>query len=474
MKEKSDIGVIGLAVMGSNLALNMESRGYTVSVYNRSGEVTEAFIAEKCEEKNFRAAFSLKELAMQLEKPRKVFLMVKAGEAVDSVLSSLYETLEPGDIIIDGGNSYFKDTERRVREAEEKGFLYVGCGISGGEEGALKGPSMMPGGSKGAKDLVMPILLSICARTDAGEACCSWIGEGGSGHFVKMVHNGIEYGDMQILCETYDIMKKYLGMENDQCGRTFGRWAKQELSGYLAEITGAILQKKDEDGSFLVDKILDAAGQKGTGKWTSMEAMDRGSVLTVIDEAVNSRNLSALKDERIAAAKLYDKESYSGTVVPAEKRFMALDELKSAAYAAKIISYAQGFALMKAASEHYGWTLNLGEIALTWRGGCIIRSSFLDDIKRAYVNNINLDNLLLDEMFAQAVKNALPGWKQTLAAAVLNGIPVPALASALEYFEGYISPVLPANLLQAMRDYFGAHTYERVDRPRGEFFHSLW
>ena len=472
MKERSDIAVVGLGVMGSGIARNLESKGYTVSVYNRSEDKCAAFF-ERFGEGNFRRADSLEELCGQLETPRKVLLMVKAGEAVDETLQQLAPYLEPGDVVIDGGNSYYKDTQRRMQSMEEQGFLYVGCGISGGEEGALKGPSLMPGGSEGAKDLLMPVFLDICARTEIGEACCSWMGSGGAGHFVKMIHNGIEYGEMQLLCETYEMMHRYLGMDTAMCGRTFSRWAKQ-TPGFLLETAEKVLLKPDEDGTPLVEKILDAAGQKGTGAWTVDAAMALGVPVPVISEAVNARSLSARKELRTVLSEKYGRPGYTGQVMPAEVRFEKLQMLQTALLQARILCYAQGFEVLQAASDVYGWNWNLGEISQVWRAGCIIRNSLLSDIKQSYVYDRNLTQLL----DANLIHSMLPEGNGALTAACIaaaeNGIAVPAFSAALQYFNGYTSLYLPANLLQGMRDLFGAHTYERTDAAKGESFHTEW
>ena len=467
---KSDIGVIGLAVMGENLVLNMESKGFTVSVYNRTVEKVTSFIQGRAAGKNIFGAYSLEELVSQLEKPRKVMLMVKAGVAVDGFIENLLPLLEPGDILIDGGNSYFPDTIRRTAYVESKGLLYIGTGVSGGEEGALKGPSMMPGGSAAAWPHVKPIFQAICAKVEDGSPCCDWVGENGAGHFVKMVHNGIEYGDMQLICEAYQLMRDLLGMSAPEMHEVFKQWNETELNSYLIEITGDILAFRDEDGQPMVDKILDTAGQKGTGKWTGIAALDEGVPLTLIGEAVFARSLSAMKDERTAAAKAFPKEKavFSGN------REAFIEDIRRALYASKIISYAQGYALMRAAAKTYGWNLNYGEIALMWRGGCIIRSVFLGRIKEAYDWDASLTNLLLDPYFNDEIKTLVPAWRNVVGEAVRQGVPAPALCAALSYFDGYTSDRLPANLLQAQRDYFGAHTYERVDRPRGEFFHTNW
>ncbi len=466
-----DIGLIGLAVMGENLVLNMESKGFSVAVYNRTVEKVDKFINGRGKGKNFYGAHSIEDLCANLKRPRKVMLLVKAGQAVDDFIEQLLPHMEPGDIIIDGGNSHFPDTIRRCKYVESKGLLYIGTGVSGGEEGALRGPSMMPGGSPAAWPHVKEIFQTICAHTDNGEPCCDWVGEGGAGHFVKMVHNGIEYGDMQMICETYHIMKQCLGMTNPEMHQVFAEWQEGELNSYLIEITRDILGYRDEDGQYVVDLILDTAGQKGTGKWTVMAALDEGQPLTLIAEAVFSRCLSAIKDERVKASQVI-----RGDVRPAftGDRAAFLNDLRKALYAAKIVSYAQGYQLMRAAAKTYGWNLNYGGIALMWRGGCIIRSVFLGKIKEAFDRNPNLENLLLDPFFADVVNNSQAAWRRVVGQAVAMGIPVPALSSALNFLDGYRSAWLPANLLQAQRDYFGAHTYERVDKPRGEFFHTNW
>ncbi|MCC8164321.1 MAG: decarboxylating NADP(+)-dependent phosphogluconate dehydrogenase [Lachnospiraceae bacterium] len=468
--KKGDIGLIGLAVMGENLVMNMESKGFTVAVYNRTTSKVDAFVSGRAAGKNIIGCHSLQELADSLEKPRKVFMMVKAGEAVDSMIEQLLPVMEPGDIIIDGGNSHFPDTIRRTEYVESKGLLYVGTGVSGGEEGALKGPSMMPGGSPAAWPYVKPIFQAICAKVEDGSPCCDWVGENGAGHFVKMVHNGIEYGDMQLICEVYQLMRDGLGMTNEEMHQVFTDWNKTELDSYLIEITRDILGYKDENGEAVVDKILDTAGQKGTGKWTGIAALDEGVPLTLIGEAVFARCLSAMKDERVEASKRYPHRipAFTGD------RDEMLEKLRRALYASKIISYAQGYTLMRTAAKTYGWNLNYGGIALMWRGGCIIRSVFLGKIKEAYDKNPELQNLLLDDYFAETIESLVPAWRDVVAFAEQIGVPMPAISSALSYFDGYTTDRLPANLLQAQRDYFGAHTYERVDQPRGQVFHTNW
>lgn len=469
--EKSDIGLIGLAVMGENLVLNMESKGFRVSVYNRTVEKVDKFVQGRGKDKNIFGARSLEEFVSSLKSPRKVFLMVKAGQAVDDFIEKLIPVLDPGDVIIDGGNTHFPDTARRTAYVESKGLLYIGTGVSGGEEGALKGPSMMPGGSPAAWPLVKPIFQGICAKVENGQPCCDWVGEGGAGHFVKMVHNGIEYGDIQLICECYHIMKELLGMSNEEMHETFAEWNKGDLDSYLVEITRDILAKKDEDGKYVLDYILDTAGQKGTGKWTAISALDAGVPLTLIGESVFARCLSAQKEERVAASKILQG--------PAPAKFNGdrkafLEDLRKALFAAKVVSYAQGYALMKAAAKEYGWNLNYGGIALMWRGGCIIRSVFLGKIKEAFDNNPEIANILLDPYFSGKLAEAQSGWRNVLAQAIVNGVPAPCLSAALEYYDGYRCERLPANLLQAQRDFFGAHTYERTDMPRGQFFHTNW
>ncbi|GAB4018853.1 decarboxylating NADP(+)-dependent phosphogluconate dehydrogenase [Spirosoma sp. KCTC 42546] len=470
MTKSADIGLIGLAVMGENLVLNMESKGFTVAVFNRTVEKVDKFISGRGAGKNFIGAHSIAELVASLKRPRKVMLLVKAGQPVDDFIEQIIPHLEPGDIIIDGGNSYFPDTIRRTRYVESKGFLYIGTGVSGGEIGALHGPSMMPGGSADAWPAVKGIFQSIAAKVDDGTPCCDWVGKDGAGHFVKMVHNGIEYGDMQIIGEAYQIMRDLLGMSADEMHEVFKKWNTEELDSYLIEITADIMAYKDEDGTPMVDKILDTAGQKGTGKWTGTAALDLGIPLTLIGESVFARFLSAQKEMRVEASKVINgpKPEFSGD------KAQLLDDLKMALYGAKIISYAQGYNLFMAAAKEYDWQLNYGDIALMWRGGCIIRSAFLGDIKKAFDTNPALPHLLLDDFFKQKVETAQDGWRRVCAAALLNGIPAPALTSALCYLDGFRSEWLPANLLQAQRDYFGAHTYERIDKPRGQFFHTNW
>jgi len=470
MKTKADIGLIGLAVMGENLVLNMERNGYTVAVYNRTVEKVDRFINGRGKDKKFIGAHSIEEFIATLERPRKVMMLVKAGKPVDDFIEMLLPHLEEGDIIIDGGNSHFPDSIRRTKYVESRGLLFIGTGVSGGEEGALMGPSIMPGGSALAWPHVKEIFQAISAKVEDGTPCCDWVGDDGAGHFVKMVHNGIEYGDMQLISEAYNLMKNLLGMNADEMHEVFKEWNEGELDSYLIEITRDILGYRDEDGEPLLEKILDTAGQKGTGKWTGIEALDLGIPLTLIGESVFARCLSAIKEERVEASKVLSGPvpSYGGD------RALFIKDIKSALYASKIVSYAQGYTLMREAAKEYNWDLNYGGIALLWRGGCIIRSIFLGKIKEAFDQNTTLTNLLLDPFFKEKVEAAQEGWRKVVATALVNGIPVPAFTTALNYFDGYRSERLPANMLQAQRDYFGAHTYERVDRPRGEFFHTNW
>ncbi len=468
---KSDIGLIGLAVMGENLVLNMESKGFSVAVYNRTTSKVDDFIAGRGAGKKIRGAHSPAELAGMLGSPRKVMMMVKAGQAVDDTIAQLLPHLDKGDIIIDGGNSNYQDTMRRCKEVEAKGFLYIGTGVSGGEEGALLGPSLMPGGSAAAWPFIKPIFQAIAAKVEDGSPCCDWVGSDGAGHFVKMVHNGIEYGDMQLICEVYQIMRDKLGMQEDEMSAVFAKWNKGDLDSYLVEITRDILKFKDEDGQPLVRKILDTAGQKGTGKWAGIAALDFGIPLTLIGESVFARCLSAAKNDRVAASTILKG--------PAIKPFKGdreafLADLGAALYAAKVVSYAQGFLLMKEAAKEYGWTLDFGSIALMWRGGCIIRSIFLGRIKEAFDADGKLVNLILAPFFAKKLAASQDSWRRVVAECAMSGIPAPALYTALSYYDGLRTETLPANLLQAQRDYFGAHTYERIDRPRGEFFHTNW
>ena len=466
---KADIGLIGLAVMGQNLVLNMADNGYRVAVFNRTTSKVDEFLEGPAKGTTIIGTHSLEALVEALAVPRKVMLMVKAGEVVDRFIDMLVPLLEPGDVIIDGGNSHYPDTSRRVAYLRDKGLRFIGTGISGGEEGARHGPSIMPGGDPQAWPLVKDIFQSIAAKVD-GEPCCQWVGQDGAGHFVKMVHNGIEYGDMQLICEAYALMESALEMSHDQMHDIFADWNSGVLDSYLIEITANILGVKDEDGTPLVDKILDTASQKGTGKWTGISALDLGVPLTLIGEAVFARCLSSMKAERLVAAQHYQAP---GTRFEGH-RPATLDAVRDALYASKIISYAQGYMLMREAAAEYDWDLSYGDIALMWRGGCIIRSRFLGNIKNAFTANPKLDNLLLDEFFIDAIKEAEPGWRKATALGIELGIPLPAFSSALAFFDGYRSGKLPANLLQAQRDYFGAHTYERVDRPRGQYFHTNW
>ena len=470
-KTTADIGLIGLAVMGENLVLNMESHGNTVAVFNRTTSKVDDFVNGRGAGKKVVGSRTVAELVGALKRPRKVMIMVKAGPPVDAVIDELVPLLEPGDILIDGGNTHYPDTTRRTRALKEKGILFVGTGVSGGEEGALKGPSIMPGGNPDAWPHVKPIFQAIAAKVDDGTPCCDWVGDEGAGHYVKMVHNGIEYGDMQLICESYQLMKTLHGMTPAAMHDVFARWNKGPLDSYLIEITRDILGYTDEDSGLpMVDLILDAAGQKGTGKWTVTSALDLGIPLTLIGEAVFARCLSAQKDERVAASSVLGSPPPAGPGDPTA----SIDDIEMALYASKIISYAQGYALMNAMARESNWEINNGAVALMWRGGCIIRSAFLGKIKEAFDRNPRLSNLLLDPYFTGEIARAQAGWRRTLAAAVMRGVPVPAMASALAYFDGYRCDRLPANLLQAQRDYFGAHTYERIDEPRGQFFHTNW
>jgi 6-phosphogluconate dehydrogenase len=466
---KADIGLIGLAVMGQNLVLNMNDHGFTVAVFNRTVSRVDEFLSQGAKGTRIIGAHSLAELVGLLKRPRRVMLLVQAGPAVDDFIGQLIPLLEAGDVIIDGGNSNYNDTIRRTAQVESKGLLYIGTGVSGGEEGARLGPSIMPGGSPAAWPHVKPIFQAIAAKVD-GAPCCDWIGENGAGHYVKMVHNGVEYGDMQLICEAYQLMRDGLGMKAPQMHRVFADWNRGKLDSYLIEITRDILAYQDEDGKPLVDKILDTAEQKGTGKWTGISAFDMGIPLTMIVEAVLARALSALKDERVAASRVLSGPK--ARIAGDRKNF--INDLEEAVYASKLISYTQGYMLMRAAAKEYRWNLNYGGIALMWRGGCIIRSAFLGRIKEAFDRNPNLTNLLLDPYFAAQIESAQAAWRRVVAKAVQKGIPVPAMSSALAFFDGYRRESLPANLLQAQRDYFGAHTYQRVDKPRGEYFHTNW
>jgi len=470
MEPNADIAVIGLAVMGQNLILNMNDHGFTVAAYNRTVSKVDEFLAREAAGTKVVGAHSIEEMVKLLKRPRRVMLMVKAGKPVDEFIELVLPHLEAGDIIIDGGNSLFEDTIRRTKYVESKGLLYIGTGVSGGEEGARRGPSIMPGGSPAAWPHVKDIFQAIAAKVDAGAPCCDWVGENGAGHYVKMVHNGIEYGDMQLICEAYNLMRTGLGMTADEIHKVFAEWQEGELNSYLVEITRDILAFKDTDGQPLVDKILDTAGQKGTGKWTVMSSQELGIPITLMAEAVYARMISALKDERVAASKKLRGPQ------PAIKgdRVKIVEDIRKALYASKIVSYAQGYMLMRAAARQYGWNLNYGGIALMWRGGCIIRSVVLGKIKEAFEKNSKLANLMLDPFFRKALNGSHRSWRSVVDTAVKKGIPVPALSTALAFYDGYRNERLPANLLQAQRDYFGAHTYERIDKPRGEFHHTNW
>jgi 6-phosphogluconate dehydrogenase len=467
---KADIGLIGLAVMGENLVLNIESRGYTVAVFNRTTEKVTNFVSGRGKGKNFIPAYSLEELVTSLSRPRKVMLMVKAGKPVDDFIEMLIPLLDKGDIIIEGGNSHFPDTIRRTEYVESKGLLYIGTGVSGGEEGALLGPSLMPGGSKEAWPHVKDIFYAIAARASDGAPCCTWIGDNGAGHFVKMAHNGIEYGDMQLICEAYHLMLDSGAFTGDEMADVFDEWNKAELDSYLIEITGEILRFKDNDGQPIVTKILDSAGQKGTGKWTVVSALDHGVPLSLIGESVFARFISSLKKERVKAFPLF--RSPAKKTVTNRKQF--IDDIRKALYASKIVSYAQGFNLLRNAAQEYGWDLNYGEIAMIWRGGCIIRSAFLNKIYEAFTRDPKLPNLIMDGYFSSILNENSESWRRVVSGAVNRGIPVPAMSAALSWFDSYRSAWLPASLLQAQRDYFGAHTYQRVDKPEDEYYHTNW
>jgi len=462
---EADIGLIGLAVMGQNLVLNMNDHGFKVAVFNRTVSKVDDFLKGPAKGTKVVGTHALKELFSQLKRPRRVMMMVKAGAPVDELIEECLPYLEKGDIVIDGGNSHYPDTERRMQELQKKGILFVGAGISGGEEGARHGPSIMPGGSPEAWPFVKPIFQAIAARSDDGAPCCDWVGEGGAGHYVKMVHNGIEYGDMQLICEAYQLLRDLSDLSPEKIQQTFSNWNQGDLASYLIEITAQIFGYREKDGKLLLDQILDVAGQKGTGKWTGISALEMGIPVTLIGEAVFARCLSALKDERVAASQRFSTP---------KKISLSSESIGQALYAAKIISYAQGFMLMRAAAAEMKWHLNYGAIALMWRGGCIIRSVFLNKIKRAYDHNQDLPSLLLDPFFQQEIIRSEAGWREAVAKAAQGGVPVPCLATALSFFDGYRSARLPANLLQAQRDFFGAHTYERVDQPRGKFFHTNW
>jgi 6-phosphogluconate dehydrogenase len=475
MQPTADIALIGLAVMGQNLILNMNDHGFTVVAYNRTTEKVDQFLANEARGTKVLGAHSIEEMVAKLKRPRRVMMLVKAGKPVDEFIEQLIPHLEPGDIIIDGGNSLFEDTNRRVKYCESKGLLYIGTGVSGGEEGARRGPSIMPGGSPAAWPHVKEIFQAVSAKVSDGAPCCDWVGEQGAGHYVKMVHNGIEYGDMQLICEAYNIMKSGLGLTPDEMHQVFKEWNEGDLESYLIEISRDILGYKDADGSPLVEKILDTAGQKGTGKWTVVNSQDLGSPITLIAEAVYSRCVSALKDDRVKAARKLKGPNPKLSIAKNDaKRKAFVNDIRDALFASKIVSYAQGYMLMRAAAAEYKWKLNYGGIALMWRGGCIIRSRFLGKIKEAFDTNPKLANLMLDNYFRSEIKRCQKGWRNVVATAAKKGIPVPAFSTALAFYDQYRSAVLPANLLQAQRDYFGAHTYERVDKPRGEFFHTNW
>lgn len=467
---QADIGLIGLAVMGQNLVLNMNDHGYTVAVFNRTTSKVDEFLEGPAKGTQVIGTHSLEEFVKNLKRPRRVMLMVKAGAPVDEFIEHLVPLLEKGDIIIDGGNSHFPDTNRRCEYLKSKGLLFIGTGISGGEEGARHGPSIMPGGHKEAWPHVKPIFQAIAAKVESGEPCCDWVGDEGAGHYVKMVHNGIEYGDIQLICEAYALMSKVLVLSSDEIAQTFEEWNKRELNSYLIEIASHIFRTRDTDGKLLLDKILDVAGQKGTGKWTAINSVDMGIPVTLIGEAVFARCLSAIKDERVAASKKLQgpTQTFKGD----KKSF--INDIFYALYASKMVSYAQGYMLMRQASKDYNWHLNYGGIALMWRGGCIIRSIFLGNIKKAFDKHPDLYNLLLDDFFLGEINKCQQGWRNVVAQSALVGVPIPCFSTALSFYDGYRSERLPANLLQALRDYFGAHTYERIDKPRGEFFHTNW
>ncbi|MDE3105751.1 MAG: decarboxylating NADP(+)-dependent phosphogluconate dehydrogenase [Acidobacteriota bacterium] len=466
-----DIGLIGLAVMGQNLVLNMNDHGYKVAVFNRTVSKVDEFLANEAKGTQVVGTHSLAELCANLKRPRRVMIMVKAGDVVDQTIEQVLPHLEPGDIIIDGGNSLFTDSNRRTKDLAAKGILFLGSGVSGGEEGARFGPSIMPGGNKQAWPHVKEIFQAIAAKVADGTPCCDWVGEDGAGHYVKMVHNGIEYGDMQLICEAYQLLKDALGLTPDELADVFDEWNKGELDSFLIEISASIFAKKDEDGQPLLDKILDTAGQKGTGKWTAISALDLGQPVTLIGESVFARCLSALKDERVAASKVLEGPKKTLTVSQKQE---FIEDVRRALYCSKIVSYAQGYMLLRAVEKEQGWDLNMGGIALMWRGGCIIRSAFLGDIKAAFDKNPKLSNLLLDEFFAGALNKYAASWRKAIVHAIEIGVPMPAFSTALSFYDGYRTERLPANLLQAQRDFFGAHTYERVDKPRGEFFHTNW
>ena len=467
-----DIGLIGLAVMGQNLVLNMNDHGYKVAVFNRTTAKVDEFLADEAKGTQVVGAHSIEEMCAQLKTPRRVMIMVKAGEVVDQTIEQIVPHLEKGDIVIDGGNSLFTDSNRRTKDLAEKGILFIGTGVSGGEEGARFGPSIMPGGNPDAWPHVKEIFQAIAAKVEDGTPCCDWVGEDGAGHYVKMVHNGIEYGDMQLIGEAYQLLKEGLGLTPDEFADVFTEWNKGELDSFLIEISATIFAKKDEDGAPIIDKILDTAGQKGTGKWTAISALDMGMPVTLIGESVFARCLSAIKDERVAASRLL--EGPKAEKIAQEHRTEFIEEVRRALFCSKLISYAQGYMLLREAAKTYKWHLNMGGVALMWRGGCIIRSAFLNDIKHAYDKNPDLENLLMDEFFFGVLNKYQASWRKAIIHAIEIGVPTPAFSTALAFYDGYRTERLPANLLQAQRDFFGAHTYERVDKPRGEFFHTNW
>jgi 6-phosphogluconate dehydrogenase len=466
-----DIGLIGLAVMGQNLVLNMNDHGFRVAVYNRTVSKVDAFLADEARGSQVAGAHSIEEFVSLLKRPRRIMLMVKAGDTVDRMIDHVLHFLEPGDIVIDGGNSLFTDSNRRTKELAAKGILFIGTGVSGGEEGARFGPSIMPGGNSAAWPYVKSIFQAIAAKVEDGTPCCDWVGEDGAGHYVKMVHNGIEYGDMQLICEAYDLLQRSLGLSADDLHMVFSDWNHGELDSYLIEISSHIFAKKDDDGQPIIDRILDTAGQKGTGKWTVFSALDLGQPVTLIGESVFARCLSALKEERVAASSIFGSPPAK---VVEDNRIAFIEDVRRALYCSKIVSYAQGYMLLRAAAKEHGWNLNMGGIALMWRGGCIIRSRFLGKIKEAFDKNPGIENLLLDSFFFEALNRYQASWRKAVVHAVELGVPTPAFSTALAFFDGYRTARLPANLLQAQRDYFGAHTYERTDKPRGEFFHTNW
>ncbi len=467
-----DIGLIGLAVMGQNLVLNMNDHGFKVAVFNRTTSKVDEFLADEAKGTEVVGTHSIEEMCAALKTPRRVMIMVKAGDVVDQTIAQVLPHLEKGDIVIDGGNSLFTDSNRRTKDLAAKGILFVGTGVSGGEEGARFGPSIMPGGNAEAWPHVKEIFQAIAAKVEDGTPCCDWVGEDGAGHYVKMVHNGIEYGDMQLIGEAYQLLKDGLALTPDEFEGVFAEWNKGELDSFLIEITATIFGKKDEDGAPMIDKILDTAGQKGTGKWTAISALDLGMPVTLIGESVFARCLSAIKEERVAASKIL--EGPAAPQIPAEHRTEFIEEVRRALFCSKLISYAQGYMLLREAGKDQGWNLNMGGVALMWRGGCIIRSAFLNDIKKAYDKNPQLENLLMDDFFFGVLNKYQASWRKALVHAITIGVPTPAFSTALAFFDGYRTARLPANLLQAQRDFFGAHTYERVDKPRGEFFHTNW